>query len=407
MTAAAIDRNLPLADVRILAVEQYGAGPFGSMLLADLGAQVIKIEDPSSGGDVGRFVPPYVQGSENLFFEALNRNKSSMTIDLNTEAGAELFRALAAQSDAIYSNLRGDVPARLGLTYDQLKDANAALVCCSLSAFGQDSSMAKEPGYDYVLQGLAGWMSMTGEPDGPPTKSGLSLVDFSSGMAAALALVAGIHAARRDGKGMDCDVALYDVALSMLNYIGTWHLTAGYEPRRTSRSSHPTLIPFQNFQTADGWIVLGCAKEKFWRRLCGVIDRTDLSDDSRFADFAARAANQVELIKILSEAVRTDTTDNWLARLRAVGVPCAPILTVPEALAHPMARERKMIASYPHPAWGTVHAIASPIKVGSHDVPRQPAPERGAQNESMLRNILRYRTDQIETAKTNGAFGDG
>jgi crotonobetainyl-CoA:carnitine CoA-transferase CaiB-like acyl-CoA transferase len=377
------------------------------MLLADLGAQVIKIEDPSSGGDVGRLVPHFVRGSDILFFVALNRNKSSMTIDLDSDAGARLFRALAAQSDAIYSNLRGDVPARLGLTYDQLKDVNPALVCCSLSAFGQDSSMAKEPGYDYVLQGLAGWMSMTGEPDGPPTKSGLSLVDFSSGMAAALALVAGIHAARRDGQGMDCDVALYDVALSMLNYIGTWHLTAGYEPRRTSQSSHPTLIPFQNFQTADGWIVLGCAKEKFWRRLCGVLERMDLSDDPRFADFAARAENQAELIKILSKAVRTDTTDNWLTRLRAVGVPCAPILTVPEALAHPMARERKMIASYPHPAWGMVHAIASPIKVGSHDVPRRPAPGRGAQNESTLRSVLRYQLGQIEAAKINGAFGEG
>jgi len=217
----------PLEDVRIIAVEQYGAGPFGSVHLADLGADVIKIEDPRVGGDVGRYVPPYAEDEDSLFFETFNRNKRSISLDLTTPAGRSVFEELVKTADAVYSNLRGDVPAKIGITYDDLKHLNPAIVCCSLTGFGMTGPRSKEPGYDYILQGLAGWMDLTGEPDGPPTKSGLSLVDFSGGYVAALSLLAGLHAARRDGIGMDCDVSLYDTALSMLTYPATWHLNAG------------------------------------------------------------------------------------------------------------------------------------------------------------------------------------
>ena len=191
----------PLADVRILGIEQYGAGPFGSMFLADLGAEVIKIEDPRVGGDVGRYVPPFAEGEDSLFFESFNRNKRSLSLDLSTTAGVKVFEDLVRVSDAVYSNLRGDVPAKMGLKYDSLKQINPAIVCCSLSGFGMTGPRSTEPGYDYILQGLAGWMSITGDPDGPPTKSGLSLVDYSGGLVAAVSLLTGLHAARRDGVG--------------------------------------------------------------------------------------------------------------------------------------------------------------------------------------------------------------
>lgn len=238
----------PLEGITVLSLEQFGAGPFGTVHLADLGARIIKIEDPSSGGDVGRYVPPYAHEEDSLFFEAFNRNKESISLDLSSPAGRATFEDLVKQSDAVYSNLRGDVPAKLKITYDDLKHLNPAIVCCSLSGFGMSGPRSKEPGYDYMLQGLAGWMSLTGEPDGPPTKSGLSLVDFSGGFVAALALVSGIHAARRDGVGMDCDVSLYDTALSMTSYIGAWHLSGGHEPIRHSHSAHPSLVPFQVFR---------------------------------------------------------------------------------------------------------------------------------------------------------------
>jgi crotonobetainyl-CoA:carnitine CoA-transferase CaiB-like acyl-CoA transferase len=228
-----------LADVRILAIEQFGAGPFGSVHLADLGAEVIKIEDPAAGGDTGRYVPPFASGEDSLFFETFNRNKKSISLDLAHPAGQRVFRDLVRVSDVVYSNLRGDVPERIGITYAALRELNPAVVCCSLSAFGMTGPRRAEPGYDYVLQGIAGWMSLTGEPDGPPCKSGLSLVDFSGGLVAGMAILAGLHAARRDGVGGDCDVSLFDTAVAMLSYQATWYLSGGFEPERKSRSAHP------------------------------------------------------------------------------------------------------------------------------------------------------------------------
>ena len=185
----------PLEDVRVIAVEQYGAGPFGSVHLADLGADVIKIEDPSVGGDVGRYVAPLQEGEDSIFFETFNRNKRSVSLDLNTPAGRGVFEDLVRVSDVVYSNLRGDVPERLGIRYDDLKHLNPAIVCCSLSGYGMTGPRRADPGYDYVLQGLTGWMDLTGEPDGPPTKSGLSLVDYSGGLIATISLLAALHAA--------------------------------------------------------------------------------------------------------------------------------------------------------------------------------------------------------------------
>ncbi|MGH7716841.1 MAG: CaiB/BaiF CoA transferase family protein, partial [Vulcanimicrobiaceae bacterium] len=222
----------PLADVRILAVEQYGAGPWGTIHLADLGADVIKIEDPRTRGDVGRYVPPHQTGDDSLFFEAFNRNKRTLDLDLFSTSGREIFLDLVRKSDAVYSNLRGDIPKKLRITYDDLKGANPRIVCCSLSGFGMTGPRRKDPAYDYILQGIAGWMSVTGEPDGPPAKSGLSVVDFAGGYVAALAMMIGIHAARRDGKGMDCDTSLFDVAIGMTNYLATWNLSAGDVPKR-------------------------------------------------------------------------------------------------------------------------------------------------------------------------------
>ncbi len=221
----------PLEDVRIIAVEQFGAGPFGTVHLADLGADVIKIEDPRTNGDVGRYVPPFQDGENSLFFETFNRNKRSISLDITSAAGRRVFEDLVATADAVVSNLRGDVPAKLRIQYEHLKHINPRIVCVSLSGFGNVGPRATEPGYDYILQGMCGWMNLTGEPDGPPTKTGLSLVDFSAGYVLAATTLAGIHAARRDGIGMDCDISLYDTAMNLLSYPGTWALTENHHDR--------------------------------------------------------------------------------------------------------------------------------------------------------------------------------
>ncbi|PZM97919.1 MAG: CoA transferase [Actinobacteria bacterium] len=396
----------PLEDVRIIAIEQYGAGPFGSVHLADLGAEVIKIEDPRTGGDVGRYVPPYQEGEDSLFFETFNRNKRSLSLDLSTPAGRAVFEELVKVSDAVYSNLRGDVPKKIRITYDDLKHLNPKIVCCSLTGFGMTGPRHKEPGYDYILQGLAGWMDITGEPDGPPTKSGLSLVDYSGGLVAAISLLAGLHAARRDGVGMDCDVSLYDTAITMLTYPATWHLNKGYTPARTRHSAHPSLVPFQAFQAKDGWFVVGCAKEKFWQRLAQVIGHPEWAEPgSPYATFAGRQKHSKELLAKLEEIFKQRTVDEWLSVLYPASIPCGPINDVAAALREEHTLARDLIVETDHPRFGTVRQLASPVRVGNERPTYRRAPQRNEDFDYVLREVIGMDDQRITELKQQGAFG--
>lgn len=376
----------PLEDVRIISLEQYGAGPWGSLHLAELGADVIKIEDPTTGGDVGRYVPPYNAGEDSLFYEAFNRNKRSIALDITSVEGRDVFEDLVRGADAVYSNLRGDVPEKLGITYDALKSVNPQIVCCSLTGYGMTGDAARRPGYDYMLQASAGWMDMTGEPGGPPTKSGFSLVDFSGGYVAALSLISGVHAARRDGVGMDCDVSLFDTAISMLNYVGSWHLNEGFEPQRTRHSAHPSLVPFGAFETADGWITVGCAKEKFWTRLVGVLGDQRF-EAPEYADFAQRLKNREQLLPQLEETFSTRSADFWVESLEAAGVPVAKVRSVEEALDDPEVARRGMLVETPHHRWGTLTNIASPVRVGEARREHTPAPRIDEHRDEILSEL--------------------
>ena len=400
-------RPRPLADIRIVAVEQYGAGPFGTVHLAELGADVIKIEDVRAGGDVGRAVPPYQSGDDSLFFETFNHDKRSVALDLTNAAGRAVFHDLVRASDAVYSNLRGDIPEKLGLRYADLAHVNPRIVCVSLSGFGMTGPRRAEPAYDYILQGMAGWQSLTGDPNGPPTKSGLSLVDYSGGLVAALALLAGVHAARRDGIGCDCDTSLFDTAMNMLTYVASWALAGdgAYEPERLPFSAHPSIVPFQNFRTAGGWIVIVCAKEKFFQRLIDVLGIAHVRDDPRFASFAARRANRALVAETLQDVFATRTTADWLATLTAAGVPCAPINDVRAALADPQTAARGLVAETEHPVFGTARWIASPVRVGDAQRDHQRAPGLGEHTETVLHE-LGYDDEKIASLRGDGAFGD-
>jgi crotonobetainyl-CoA:carnitine CoA-transferase CaiB-like acyl-CoA transferase len=391
-----------LEDVRIVSLEQYGAGPFATLHLAELGAEVIKIEQWPEG-DVGRHVPPYRTESDSLFFQSLNRSKRSVCLDLRRPEGRSVFHDLVRDSDAVFSNLRGDVPVRLGLTYADLAPINPAIVCCSLSGYGMTGPRRDQPGFDYMVQGLAGWMSITGEPEGPPSKTGLSAVDFASGYAAALALMSGLHAARRDGVGCDCDISLHESALSMLNYLATWAGTEGFRPVRVARSGHPSLVPFQNFPTRDGWIVAGGSKEKFWVRMAQALDREDLLTDARFATFETRLEHKELLEAELAVSFARDTTAHWLVTLAAAGVPCAPINTVGEALVDPQVVARDAVFRLEHPDWGQVAHVASPLRVGGAPHVRRPAPVLGADTRSVLVEELGYSEGAVVALARSGA----
>jgi crotonobetainyl-CoA:carnitine CoA-transferase CaiB-like acyl-CoA transferase len=393
-----------LEDVRILALEQFGAGPYGSVHLADLGADVIKIEDPRSGGDVGRYVPPFQEDEDSLFFETFNRNKRSLSLNVTNTSGRRVFEDLVRESDVVFSNLRGDVPEKIKITYDDLKHINPAIVCCSLSGFGMTGPLRTEPGYDYIFQGMAGWMDLTGDPGGPPTKSGLSVVDFSGGLVAAIAILAGLHAARRDGIGSDCDVSLFDTALSMLTYPATWYLNGGLVSERTRHSAHPSIVPFQAFETADGWMIVACAKEKFWQRLCSALGRPDLVDDERFDSFSTRRANQEVLIPILDELFLQKDSAFWLTQLKSYGVPCGPVNTLAEALEEPQAVARQMIVTTEHPRFGEIRQVASPVNVGSERGTYRRAPLRNEDAHDILSELLGYDDATIQELSAAGAF---
>ncbi|MCU1462441.1 MAG: Crotonobetainyl-CoA:carnitine CoA-transferase CaiB, partial [Acidimicrobiales bacterium] len=351
------------------------------------------------------YVVPQQHGEDSLFFETFNRNKRSLSLGIATPEGRAVFEDLVKVSDVVHSNLRGDVPAKLRIRYDDLKHLNPAIVCCSLSGFGMTGPRSAEPGYDYILQGMAGWMDLTGEPDGPPTKSGLSLVDYSGGLVAAMSMLTALHAARRDGVGGDCDVSLFDTAIAMLTYPGTWHLSAGYQPGRAARSAHPSVVPFQNLPTADGWIVVACPKEKFWHRLAGAAGRPELATDARYATMDARLANRGELVAVLDELFRSRTTDEWIDALTAAGVPCGPVNDVAQAFADPQTAARDLVIETEHPVLGVVRQPAGPVRVGEEKVEHRRAPLPDEHADEVLRGLLGYDDDRVAELRRGGAFG--
>ncbi len=385
----------PLDGVRILAVSQFGAGPFGTTVLADLGAEVIKIEDPSVGGDVARYVPPYTADQDSLYFQSFNRGKKSLTLNLRHPDGQAVLHDLVRVSDAVFNNVRGDQPKRLGLTYDQLKTVNPRIVCCSLSGFGSTGPRAAEPAYDYLIQGQAGWMSITGEPDGPPGKCGVSVIDFAGGYAAMLGLMVALYDAQRSGVGRDVDVSLLDTAVSMLSYFAAWTLNRDWEPARIPASGHQTLVPAQNFRTADGWMVVFCAKEKFWLSLVRLMGLPALASDPRFDAFPGRLAHKDALLPILEERFATKSTREWLGLLRG-HVPCAPVNSVREALEDPQVLAREMIVEIDHPVFGRMRQVASPIKTEGAITAPAPAPRLGEHTDTLLQDVLGYGAATIE-----------
>lgn len=393
----------PLHGLRIVAVEQFGAGPFGTLQLADLGADVIRLEDPSTGGDVSRYMVPGQQGTDSLYFDSFNRGKRSMLLDLKAPAGQEVLHRLVASAHAIYSNLRGDVVEQLGLTYESLHNANPAIVCVSLSAYGRASDRSAEPGYDPLIQAEAGWAALTGDPHGPPVKSGLSLADYAGGVMAALALLAAVFEAQRTGRGRDVDVSLYDVALAFHNYRATWYLTAGVPGERTPDSSHPSIVPFQFFETADGHLAIACAKEKFFRTLIQLIDLSELADDHRFVSFEARRRNRATLTKILGHRFRTQRTEHWVRLLRG-RVPAAPVRSMEAALDRRELEQRGMLASYHHSALGELTTVGLPIKVDGYAPSYRQGPLLDGDRVAVLTGAG-YRAEEIDALEKRGAFG--
>jgi len=394
----------PLDGVRILAVSQFGAGPFGTQMLADLGADIIKIEDPGVGGDSARYVPPFQGEADSPYFQSFNRGKRSVSINLRHPDGRAVFHDLVRVSDAVFNNARGDLPDKLGLTYAALREVNARIVCCSLTGYGRTGPRAAEPAFDYLVQGYAGYMAVTGEPDGPPGKCGVSVIDFAGGYAAMVGLMVGLFDAQRTGVGRDLDIALLDTAVSMLSYFAVWTLNHDWIAERTASSAHQTLVPAQNFPTRDGWIVIFCNKDKFWRDLVETLGAPELAEDARFRTFGDRFAHKDTLLPLLQARFATRTTEEWLDRLRG-RVPCAPVNDVRQALADPQVLARDMIVEVEHPDFGPLKEVRSPVRTEGEIRHPARAPRLGEHTDQILREILSYSDSTIARLRDTGVIG--
>jgi crotonobetainyl-CoA:carnitine CoA-transferase CaiB-like acyl-CoA transferase len=394
----------PLNGVRVLAVEQYGAGPFGTMYLANQGAEVIKIENPRDGGDMSRAVGPYFLGPEDSeFFHSFNANKNSVTIDLQNPEGLAVFHDLVKTADAVSNNLRGDVPDKLGLDYESLKAINPKIVCAHLTAYGRTGSRRTWPGFDYLMQAEAGWFSVTGEPGTPPSRFGLSVVDMMTGLAMAFSLVSAVVAARSTGAGRDMDVSLFDLALHNTSYLSTWYLNENVVTGRLPRSAHPSLTPCQLYKTKNDWIFLMCNKEKFWPILCNELNQPNWSSDPRFKLFKNRLEHRELLQTMLDEALSEKTTEEWLDKF-AGSVPASPIYGIDEAMNSPFVAERNGIQHFPNPAdpEKVFKMAAHPIRSAGDDPLNKPAPRLGADTDRILKEIG-YTSNQVQELKNKGA----
>jgi crotonobetainyl-CoA:carnitine CoA-transferase CaiB-like acyl-CoA transferase len=326
------------------------------MLLADLGAEVVKIE--AAGGDISRQVGTEAVGPHNVYFASLNRSKKSVQLDLAGPEGQEQLGRLAEASDALLVNMKPSTIKKLGLTYEALRAHNERLVCVALTGYGLDGADVERPAFDYVIQAVTGIASLTGEPDGPPTLAGYSVVDNSSGMAAALALLAMVV----EGRGGQVDVSLHDVMLSQLNYKAAAYLNGGEAPVRHAAGSHSFYVPAQLFETSDGHVAVFVTHDEFWRRLAAEVGRPSWVTDPRFATMAQRSANRVELLAELHPLLRQDTSEAWVARLRPLGIPVAAVSSLPAALAGELTRERGMVVDVPTPA-GPIRSVGNPFKI--------------------------------------------
>jgi len=395
--------SYPLEGVRILELGQIIAGTYGSQVLSDLGAEVIKVEAPE--GDLGRIpsVAPY-RGISTLFL-TFNRNKKSVVINLKTDAGRKLFYDLVKVSDVVVDNFRAGVLERLRVDYATLSAINPRIIHCSVTGFGSDGAYKDLPALDIIIQAISGHMAFTGEPGRPPARVGVPLADLSGGIFSCKGILAALYERERTGKGCRLEASMFDGMLNLLSYIGTLYLTAGELPAPQG-SAHEFTVPWQAFQAKDGYVVIATRQENFWRKLCAVLGEPGLAEDERFATNPQRLANRAELIPRIEAILRMKTVAEWMERLRAAEVPAAPVNNLDRAFAEPPVAEREMIVEYDHPDAGRVRLPGNPIKIaGAPKTISNPAPRLGEHTDKVLSDLLGLPADRIAELRREGAIG--
>jgi formyl-CoA transferase/CoA:oxalate CoA-transferase len=390
----------PLAGVRILDLSRILSGPFATMIFADLGADVIKLENPRTGDDTREWAPPY-QGDQSAYFLAVNRNKRGIAVDLKTERGRDIARRLAERADVVVENFRPGTAGRLGLGYDELAARNSRLIYASISGFGQTGPYSSEPGYDAIAQALGGLMSVTGEADGPPVRVGNSAADLGASMWAAIGILAALHARHTTGRGEWIDISLLDGQIASLTYLAGGYFATGEVPRRYG-SAHPSIVPYQAMRTADGHLMVAVGNDTLWQRFARLVGLPELADDPRFVSNPQRVANRVELIQLIEAALAAKGSAAWAEELSRVGIPAGAINSIDAALAHPQVQARDMVLTVEHPTAGPLRMAGSPIKLSEYTTTvRRPPPMLGEHTGEVLRE-LGYTAADIETMRQEG-----
>jgi crotonobetainyl-CoA:carnitine CoA-transferase CaiB-like acyl-CoA transferase len=393
----------PLEGVKILDLSRVVSGPFCSMLLADLGATVIKIEEPSSGDDSRAFGPPFV-GGESAYFLSVNRNKRSCAVDLKNPDGIDLARKLALKCDVILENFRPGTLKRLGLDHVLLRSTHPALISCSISGFGHTGTDSQRPGYDLIIQGESGVMDITGDPNGPPTKIGTSMADLVTGQFASQGIMAALLERARTGRGRHLEISMLDCMASLLTFNAGIYFTTGKSPKRRG-NTHATIAPYETFQTSDGWLNIGIANDKFWRLFCGVIERPDLGADATYAEASERVRLREQLVPIVSGIVLEKPRAYWIERLRVAGVPYGDIRSVGEVCDAEQLTSRGMVIEMPHPTAGRVRNIDSPFRFDdiNDDVHHAP-PLLGEHTNEVLTELLSLSAEELASLHARGVI---
>jgi crotonobetainyl-CoA:carnitine CoA-transferase CaiB-like acyl-CoA transferase len=391
-----------LKGIRVLDLTRVLAGPYCAMLLGDMGAEVIKVEEPGKGDDT-RGWPPFA-GGESTYFMSVNRNKKSMTLNLKAPEGRELLKKLAKKSDVLLENFRTGTMEKLGLGYATLSKLNPKLVYCAISGFGESGPESHRGGYDLIVQAESGVMDLTGFPGGPPVKVGNSIADLVAGMSGAHGVTLALLARQRTRRGQKVEVAMLDVMASLLTYQAGMYLNAGRTPARRG-NEHPSIVPYEVFKTADSYLALGVANNSLWERCCAALERPDLVRDPRYATEAARVENRTTLVPLLNEVLGVRPAEEWMKRLEAVGVPAGRIRTVPEVCESEHLRARGMLVTLPHPKAGTVKMMGVPIRLhGTPGKARTAAPVLGADTDAVLAKVLGLRRAEVQRLRKAGVL---
>lgn len=405
-----------LSHIRVLDLSRVLAGPWAGQTLADLGADVIKIERPGSGDDTRHWGPPYLRDTEGnetaeaAYYLAANRNKRSVAIDITRPQGQALIRDMAARADIVIENYKVGGLARYGLDDASLRKVNPQLIYCSITGFGQDGPYRNRPGYDFIIQAMGGLMSVTGErddlPGGGPQKAGVAMADLNTGLYATIAILAALTHRERTGEGQYIDMALLDVQVATLANQATNYLVSGEVPRRYG-NAHPNIVPYQAFATRDGHMILAIGNDGQFRRFCELVGRAGLADDPRFATNTARVANRETLIPEIGHLLLERTTDDWLVALESITIPCGPINTLDQVFRDPQVRARNMLIELDHPLAGTLSLVGSPLKLSATPPEYRAAPPLlGEHSRQVLGELLGLDGEALDGLVRAGVVGD-